>query len=58
MGCLVLEIGITILVFVDGTINVGCPTTWLCPVLEVTPLTNDTTCVGGFPPMLGDNEIT
>ena len=49
-----MERGITVLVFVDGTMNVGFPTTGVCLALEVTPLTNDTTWARGFPPVVED----
>ena len=48
VGCipdnfLVLEGGITTLVFVDGTVTVGCPTIGLYLVVEISALTNQIT---------------
>ena len=49
-----LEGGITTLVFVYGTMVNGFPIVGLCLVLELAPLINETTWVGGFPPMVED----
>ena len=59
MGCtpegwLVLEGGVTSLVFMGGTRTTDCPTVGVCLVLEVTPLTTDATSARGCPPSVED----
>ena len=46
------EEGITMLVFMEGTLTTGCNTSTFFPMLEVVPLVDKETLVGGFPPVM------
>ena len=52
-----LEEGISTLVFLESTLTTGFPTSKLFPMLQIVPLVDKETWVGGFPLSHGRNKI-